>query len=260
MSKAQIVRRSLTMAGAALLTIQLHEYAHGVVGWLLTGGAEVRSNSAGAIAEMTATEAGIQALAGPLFSLVSGLAIFLISQRVVPGFARTVLLWWGLASMMNFFGYLMTAIAGGPGDVVAAVTYFELPAGIVFPLFVIGSAGTLSLSYLLCREIRRSAETPHQMRALGIFPWLIATGIMVLIGLVINLTSDQNLTGAELFLVLLASFAALIFAPMFTFFIKRVPYGGSSIPPLGAVAPSVFFAITLALQLFHAYVGVRLGS
>lgn len=175
MSKAQIVRRGAIAAGAALLTIQAHEYAHGITGWALVGAAEVRASSAGAVVEMTSTEAGIQALAGPFFSLFSGLVIYLISQRLAPGFARTVMLWLGLASMMNFFGYLMTAIAGGPGDIVAAITDFGLPGWIAIVIFPLGALGMLSLSYLLCKEIRRSAETTYEMRALGIFPWIVGT-------------------------------------------------------------------------------------
>lgn len=260
MSKAQIVRRGAIAAGAALLTIQAHEYAHGITGWALVGAAVVRASSAGAVVEMTSAEAGIQALAGPLFSLFSGLVIYLISQRLAPGFARTVMLWLGLASMMNFFGYLMTAIAGGPGDIAAAITDFGLPGWIAIVIFPLGALGMLSLSYLLCKEIRRSAETTYEMQALGIFPWIVGTALMLAVSLVINLTSDQNLSGAELFLVLLASFASLIFAPMFTFFIKRVPCRGKSEPPLPSVAPFVFFGLVLAVQLFHAYVGVRLGS
>ena len=243
-----------------MLTIQLHEYAHGILGWILSGGSVVRGSSADALGELTSSQAGIVSLAGPLFSLVSGLVIYLISQRLAPGFARTAVLWLGLASMMNFFGYLMTAIAGGPGDIAAAIVDFGLPGWVAIALFPLGGLGTLSLSYLLCKEIRRSAETPDEMRALGIFPWLVATGLMVAVSLVINLTSQQNLSSAELFLVLLASFASLIFAPMFTIFIKRVPYLGLAEPTLPAVGPFGFFALALAIQLFHAYVNVQLGA
>lgn len=150
--------------------------------------------------------------------------------------------------------------AGGPGDIAGAIVDFGLPGWVAITGFILGSIGTLSLSYLFCFEVRPSGETPDEMRALGIFPWLVGTAIMVAVGLVINLTSQQNLSGAELFLVLLGSFAALIFAPMFTFFIKRVSYKGLAEPPLPSVAPFAFFALVLAIQLFHAYVNVRLGG
>ncbi|WP_203567584.1 hypothetical protein [Aestuariimicrobium ganziense] len=257
-----VVPMSLIAAGSVFLTIQAHEYAHGLAGLVQTGGMWVKSGSADAISPGDATQQGVLMLAGPLFSLVTGALIYFTTRGMREGFGRWVATWLGLVGMMNFFGYLMTSVAGGPGDISGAITQFGWPGWLSIPLFFVGAAGMVWLSWLFCHDVRRVGDDMPMMRRLGVWPWLWGTVLVVVVGALLTLLgpAGDGLTGGEIVLSLMALFAALVFAPMFTFFVKLVPHGGGR-PDLGTKAAAiVYFVVAVAIWAFHSFVTVRIGS
>ncbi len=243
---------SAAFALATLVVVTLHELAHGVAGVALGGepvvyGFSVDQSTAGAATRI------LTAMAGPAFSLVSGLALLAVRPRG-SGFWSLARLWTGLLSVQEFAGYLITGPFAGVGDVGSALAAGRAPAWLGWLGFVVGWA----LTYLLGRTATRclSALTspdgdpyPVQLRQLGLFAWFAGAALAVVLSLGL-----LGAGGAEPLVVLFEAFGVvssgifLVFVRLFMASAAAEPRTGSA-PALPVVGVVVLLALAVLRQV-----------
>lgn len=255
--RRQIVLGSAAVAaGGAMAQIQLHEYAHAVVGVALSGSATVH----GAMVEhpqLPAAEEALTAIAGPVFSVLLGVAVYVFSRSLPSGLVRALLTWLALAGLQGAFGYLMIAAVVPLGDTAVAFDAWGVPTVGYALAGAAGLAGMFLNAYLLAREITRSFSEPADVLAASVWAWLVATGVLLLVYTSVALLA--GLDGQMLVATVIGPATALVFAPMATFFWTRTPH--RHLPWAVRVGPAVVVAVVVTVVvLLHAVAPVRLGS
>ena len=200
----------------------------------------------------------LTAAAGPVFSLVLGAVVLLVGRNVGRGFVRLLLLWTGLASLQNFAGYLLIAPFAAAGDTGQVLALLDAPPGWrTWSAVVLGVALTLLDARLFAGQVTRYARSQDELRHLVLLPWLIGTGITVVLTLLNAWIS--GLGAADVPVVVAGAVAVAIFAPMFTFFYRRLhpPYEALALrPPLVPLVVTVVVVVLVAVVLGP---GLRLG-
>lgn len=242
---------------APLLTVTLHECAHAVAGLALGVTPTLYAQRVDFDPQPDGTGQIITAAAGPLFSLVLGLALYLLCRRTGRGFVRLLLLWAGLVSMQNFAGYLIIAPFAQVGDTGRVLSLLAAPTAAYVVAFVVGVLLQLLNARLLAGQVVRYATGRDELRHLVLFPWLIGTGVAVVLTLLDLTRSDTP--GADVAVILAGAATLSIFAPMFFFFYRRLdqPYERLELRrPVGPVLVTVVTALLVFLVLAP---GLRLG-
>lgn len=260
--KRRIILSSTFIATTAvLLSVQLHEYAHAVAAVLQGGSAQVY----GALAQTqdVSEEAGLVTTAvAPVFSLVIGLILYAVAQALPQGYLRALLVWTGLASVMNFAGYLVIAPFGSVGDTAVVLQGLDAPAWVFMVAPVLGVAMMFGLALLMARETTRDRDGIVGVRAAAAWPWLWATLALVVIYLGAALLSGGHFEDNRVEAVLLMTIGpatALVWAPMAAMFVGRVR-GVAAPRDYGSVGLAAgVLAVMVAVVAFHAFVGVSLG-
>ena len=116
-----VINGILIYATTALLTLIIHETGHFLVE-ILWGFKAVMHTDYGSYSGFASdTQKIIIAAAGPIFSLLQGLILYLISSRIVKkGIFSLFTLWLSLQGFILFFGYLVCSpffIYGDTGQV-----------------------------------------------------------------------------------------------------------------------------------------------
>lgn len=183
---SRLVNSAVAFALAVLVAVTFHELAHAVAGLLQGRSPELFAFS---VDQGPGTEAQrlVTALTGPVFSLLSGLAILAYRPAGLSPFWRLFWLWLGLASVQSFNGYLITGPIVTAGDIGSAWTLLDAPGPVPWLGFVLGwgltfllgrhSAG--SFGELLDDEARVRADLP----AIAIYGWLVGTALAVVLSL-----------------------------------------------------------------------------
>ncbi|KQQ67247.1 hypothetical protein [Microbacterium sp. Leaf320] len=250
-----LVNSSVALVLAGMTTVTLHELAHFVTSSALGHSTTLFATSVDSAATDVPTNIATAA-AGPLFSLVFGLAIVFGGRLWGAGFGRLFWMWLGFTSAQTGFGYLMIAIIAPVGDTGKVLELLGAPAILFWVSLAVGIAGTLWLSRLFAtRVVAYSDGTEPSMRAFGIFSWLIGTGALVLIYAVTVMTLPAD----AIFVSMMGIVALAIFAPMFSFF-----YKGVSVPHehLALRTPIIWIVVTVVAALVVILVlnrGVTLG-
>lgn len=236
---------TVAFALAGMIAITLHELAHLITGKAFGLPATLFATAVDygeAVPEPTQIAT---ALAGPIFSLVFGLVLHAISGRWGRGFGRLFWMWLGLMSAQVGFGYLIIAIFARNGDTGKALTLLGAPEFVYWISLVVGIAGMLWLSSLFARRVvSYSGDDEKTMRAFGIFSWLSGTAIIV----VVYLIAVRELPADLQFICLIGAVAAGIFAPMFSFFYKRV-HPESEALELGIPVVGIVLLVIVAVLL-----------
>jgi hypothetical protein len=177
---------AVTFASAYLVMTALHELAHAVaavaygldpVVWY---GTKILHAPGGAGPET------VIALAGPVFSLLSGLALLALG-RAGRGGAGLFPLWLGLLSVGAFFGYLLSGpFPSASGDIATAVRLQRVPIGLAFLGALAGMGGLVWLGAVVSVCFHQLApdgtSPPAALRRLGWLPFLAGIIPLVLIG------------------------------------------------------------------------------
>ena len=256
-SRLLLANSALALTLAAPVAVTLHESAHAVAGLALGSAAVVNSNSVSYVPELTPHDEVIAAAAGPLFSLVLGVVVFLVGRHVGRGFVRLLLLWTSLVSMQNFAGYLLIAPFAGAGDTGQIMGILGAPTVAYVVSGVAGAGLTLLNARLLAGQVTRYARSQDELRHLVLLPWLIATGVTVALTPLDMIAGGP--TAGEVPVVIAGAVAIAIFAPVFTLFYRRLH------PPYEALrlrTPIVPLVVTIVLVVLIAVVlgpGVHLG-
>ncbi len=114
---------------AQMVVIVLHESAHAVTGLLQGYRATQFAGEVRFTPEQAATALVVTALAGPAFSLVTGLVAMMFRPFRGHGFAELLWAWFAFLSAQEGFGYLTIAPLISGGDTGAALTALHAPDG-----------------------------------------------------------------------------------------------------------------------------------
>ena len=133
----RLITSAVAFALACLVMVTLHEAAHAVAG-LLQGGRPTMYAYAVDNSGLDDGQQIVTALAGPVFSLVSGLVVLALPRTSLPAFWRLAVLWLGLLSVQELSGHLITGAftAGGAGAGIVLFEAFGVLAAGIFLVFV----------------------------------------------------------------------------------------------------------------------------
>jgi hypothetical protein len=239
----RLLASATAFALAFLAMVTVHELGHVAADVALGGSPVLYGFSVDTSTTSTADEI-VTALAGPLVSLVTGLVVLALPWRPVSPFWRLVVLWFGLTSVQEFSGYLITGPFAGVGDIGQVLTLSGAPAAVGWLGFVVGWA----ITYLLGRHaVRRlagfvTADEPFgtQLRQLGLISWLI--GAVVSIVLSLGLLTAGGVSGA---VVAFEAFG-VVTSGIFLVFVRMV-MGPAAAQPRAATSPRPTVAGIVAL-------------
>jgi hypothetical protein len=179
---------------AYLVTIVLHEVAHAVMALALGDHPVLYNTSVQNTNQQLSSMAHVLiAAAGPVFSLLQGLALLVVRRRS-QGTGPGALFWLYMSAfgIINFFGYLALApLAKGAdtGQIMArlhvpAVVQWAVAAGGLGCLMVLmSSMAPLFLRHLPTEVQAAPATKASGMRALLLWPWLVGSVVLVLLAL-----------------------------------------------------------------------------
>lgn len=181
--RSVVVHSAVAFALAYLLTIVVHEFAHGLMA-LALGLQPVVHGSYESDPVSSGAKAALIAAAGPVVSLLVGLALLRLNPRAPDG-VRLPLLWGGLLGVETFVGYLLTAPFAATGDIGRLLTLAGAPAVAAWLVFAVGLAGYLLLGRLAAAQFlpvtqSGSPDRMGELRAVGLLSWLGGT-VLVLV-------------------------------------------------------------------------------
>ena len=257
--RARLLQANSTVAFvlAAVVVVTLHETAHAVAGLALGLTPTLYANAVGYEPEPGRTAAVVTAAAGPLSSLVLGLLVHLFTRSTGRGFGRLFWLWTGLLALQNFAGYLVIAPFARAGDTGQVFALLALPGAAYVLAVVVGAALMLANARLLAAQVVRYATSPDELRHTVLFPWLLGSAVVVVLTLLD--ASRSSLDPGSSTVIVAGAATVGIFAPMFSFFYRRLdrPYERLDLRrPLGPVVVTVLAALAVFTLLAP---GLRLG-
>jgi len=240
---------------ASALMIFLHELAHLVTGLVLGHGGTLYPFGVLHHGDLTVTAEVVALLAGPAFSLVTGILL----QRWTPlrsrgDLAHLVWVWFAFVSVQEGITYLCLT-PFGVGDTGMAAQLTGLPIVAQFALLGAGVGGMFANAWAFAPHMARFAgEDPLRRNAVTLFPWLWGMIASVLLALLYLVVSGAEMGAGEQIAILAAGTATLVFAPMAHIFAGRVrevrpePLHLRAVPVLGLVVLAAMIAGNLALS------------
>ena len=154
--RAMLWNSTVAYVVAQMLVIILHEGAHTVAGVLQGYQAVQFTGQVRFTPDQTTTAQVVTALAGPLFSLVSGL----IAMRFRPfrghGFAQLLWVWAAFISAEEGFGYFTIAPLIKAGDTGAALAALNAPGWVGWVCMAFGIAGLFYLALMTLTQVAQS--------------------------------------------------------------------------------------------------------
>ena len=153
-------------ASAFWITTLLHELAHAVAGLVVGRGPVLHTTFVSYVRDGTTSDQIVTALAGPLFSATSGLALLAWSRSAkVPARLEPLVTWLAYHGLVNFVGYTFSVSFAPAGDLGRVAALLEVP---VWLRIVITIAG-FGLLRLVARPFgavfATSAEAPLEDEA-----------------------------------------------------------------------------------------------
>lgn len=191
-------------------------------------------------------------LAGPVFSLLSGLIGILVDRFAVPfrerPFWRMVWLWTLFTSVQEALGYLQITALLEAGDTAQALDLLDAPPIAFVTFTVVGWAGLPLLAWLFANRIRGLASSESDKTALAVWPWLNGTGGMLALMTVYALMGPVS--DPDVIVAVLAGVIGIgVFAPIsMVFESKRF---GATTSPAMSWPPSGGLILLAALVAFN---------
>ena len=177
---------------AFTITTILHELAHALTG-LLLGSQPVWYDTFVEHRGLTDGGEALTAAAGPLFSLMQGIILFAVFNRMhsAPRLAQLFVLWMALHGLVNFFGYLINAPFAPHGDIGQVAAYLQFSRPATLGLMAIGIAANWAIGILATRPLLQLAPFPalianpeartHYVVHAAVFPWILGAAVIILI-------------------------------------------------------------------------------
>jgi hypothetical protein len=256
----QLITSALAFAVAVLLSTTAHEFGHALAALALHAHPVVHPFSVDPGVHSNHDHL-ITALAGPLVSLVLGIVVALLPRRG-PAALRLLQFWFATISLGNLFAYLMTGPFHNAGDINAAVHYAHAPTWLAFIGFVVGVAGLIAVGWLasgwLVVMVDPADELAAQLRALGLFAWLLGAALSVVVSIgafdfdTVGLFEAFGVLTAGVFIFVVRSY--LRRRPDLAPGTRRLAVG---LPDAGLLA--VLLVVVVLLRVLVLAPGLRLG-
>lgn len=249
---------------AEQLMIVLHEGAHTVAGLAFGLRPTQYTGAVAFVPEPAGATGAAIALAGPVFSLVTGLALIALGTRRSGSWWRLLVMWFAFVSVMEFVGYLMTAPFVPFGDIGSAIGALGLPDAVAWVCFVAGLAGMVLLARRFAPAALRWARDLYELRAMVVWAWLYGA-IIVSALTVAYLTASSAMDAATATFIVMGAIAVTVFSPLSMSFSTRAyaripdadrPHGPAPAVP---IAGWVALAAIVAVNLFVLAPGLRIG-
>ncbi len=244
-----LLNSAVAFALALMTMVTLHELAHAVTALSLGLNATLHSGSVYVPNYRSDSERITTALAGPFFSLISGLLILAL-PRFGRGFWRLFVMWLGLLSVQEFVGYLMTAPFVTFGDIGQALRLAGAPFWTFILSFLLGLAGMFLLGRAATRRLleftREGTDSiSDQLSSLGLFAWLLGVLAVIVLG-----AGSDSLSRDGLF-----ELAGGISSGIFLVFVRLV-MKGALVRGQGLVAgwPVVGMVLVVLFSIFRHFV------
>lgn len=212
-----ILGSSLAFVIGATIMILLHETTHAVTGALQGYHPTQLAFAVDYTPPPPTTPHVIALLAGPAFSLLSGVAGIVVDRFVTPfrdrPFWRLVWLWTLFASVQEGLGYLQITAILQAGDTAQAFDLLEAPPAAYVIATVVGWAGLPLTAWAFSVPIRALASSVDDKQDLATWPWLIGTGGLLVLMTLYVLLSPVN-EPATIVAVLAGALSIGVYAPM----------------------------------------------
>ena len=246
---------------ASAVMIVLHEGAHLVAGLALGHPSVLYSFGVNHLGSPSASDQVVMLLAGPAFSLVTGVLMQLWTPLRRRGdLLHLVWLWFAFASVQEGIAYLCLTPFGA-GDTGQASQLLGLPVALQLVALALGVGGMfLNARAFAPHMARHAGEDPRRRNAMTLFPWLYGMILSVLLSVLYLAVSPADLPAASQVAILAAGTAILVFAPMSHIFSRRVadvphePLRLRAVPVGGLVVLALLVAGNILLSL-----GLRFG-
>jgi TM2 domain-containing membrane protein YozV len=186
--QARLVQSAVAYGAAALITVTLHEFAHGIAALLFGLKPTVYGLHEEDIANATVSATVIAAV-GPVASLVFGVIFLTLHKRLRgQGFARYLTLWLGLLGIAVFMGYLVTPPFYKDGDVYKVLSSLGMASPVFLWLsLLIGGIGVVQLARTglpcLLNLTNSDVALRPQLMASGLLAWMVGS-ILVLLAMI----------------------------------------------------------------------------
>lgn len=259
-SKTLLANSTLAFVLAATVSNTLHEGAHALAGRAQGLVPTLTPFSVAYTPQPTHHQALVNLAAGPVFSLVLGLVLMLVSRNWGRGIVRLFFLWLSFMAVMNFMGYLFIAPFASVGDTGQILHLLHAPVLVYVLVGLAGVAGQLWLANRFAGQVKRYAPSIDEERQMIAFrSWILGTVIVMALTLIDVLVLHAE--PAVAVVVVFYSCAIAIFAPMQFLFRRRFSAGHEIL----ALRPGNVLALTLTIVLSVAEMalaiagGTRLG-
>ncbi len=216
--RSTLIRGGLVafVTGATIM-IMLHESSHAVVGALQGYHPTQLPFAVTFEPEQTADDAALIAITGPLFSLASGLLLYLVDVFVRPfrgqPYWRLVWLWTIFASLQEGFGYFMIAALASAGDTAQAFVLWGLPGWVYLASTIFGIGGLFLTARLFAGPVIELSSSIADRRAISVWPWLYGT-ITVVVLMALYVIVSPGLGADAVVAVMAGAVAVGVYAPM----------------------------------------------
>lgn len=250
--RALLVNSTLAFVLAALVNDTLHELAHLAAALSQGLPATITPFSVDYGSAGTTRQQVLMAAAGPVFSLVMGLALMRASRSWGRGLVRLFFLWLSSMGVMNFVGYLVIAPFARVGDTGQVLSLLQAPGWVYVAVALVGAAGQFWLGYAFSRSVRRYTADLTEERQLAFYAWMIGT--VVVMALTVAEVVALGAEPAVVFVVVFYSFAVGIFAPMQFIFHSRFPALGERLllRPVNGVGVALTALLAVGLVVLAA--------
>jgi hypothetical protein len=230
---------------ATMVAIVLHESAHSAAGLLQGYQATQFTNEVRFTPDQTASALAVTALAGPLFSLVSGLLAMTFRPFRGHGFAQLLWVWIAFLSAEEGFGYFTIAPLITVGDTGAALAALNAPRWVGWVCMAFGIAGLVFLARQFAVRGVRYTRDLYEIRAFCFYAWLIGTAVSVALSAA-YLAFTPGTSSDAVFAIMIGSASLGVFAPMAMMFWQKVTTA-KELLAIGAPRAGIVAAVAMAL-------------
>jgi hypothetical protein len=256
--KAMLGNATVAYVLAQMLVIVLHESAHALAGLVQGYQATQYTGEVRFAPEQSSSALILTALAGPVFSLSSGLVAMRIRPFGGRGFAQLLWIWLAFLSAEEGFGYLIIAPTVPVGDTGTVLTELHAPSWVGWVVMVVGIGGLVFLAQQFAGRVARHCRDFFEFRAWCFQSWILGTFVTVALQAAFLALTPGTSAGAVVAIMIGAASLGL-FAPMAMMFRPGAINGAEQLAlgvPLGGILAAAFLALVNLLVLTH---GVVLG-
>lgn len=256
LNKQLLKNSAIAFILAGLIATTLHELAHFVTALLLDGQGQFHPTYVSLADNVSKNHQMLAAGAGPLFSLMSGLAVIGLCRTKASNFWGLVRMWFGFLSAQIGFGYFLVAPFAKGGDTGQVLSLLNANAILIALVCGIGVVGTYFLLPRIFSKANSSyVSSKQEFFQLGMYPWLIGTIALVVVYFIIENVLVSN-SAVDIFSVI-GTATIGIFTPLADY---KLTSQKSQKLNLTTPIKGLVITVGLILVLFLLSHGITIGS